>query len=830
MIKKMMKALISAAVVFSIGLGTMTLTHAAGTNRDDISTDTKNLISKIINFYSEEYRPDIIKHLEDLKVENPEYHDLWKPIIDYWDWIERDMVENIDVAPDGIENPAKHAFIVLGFALNSNGTMTDELIGRLEVAKASALKYPESYILVTGGVEKNGWTEGRRMRDWLKEQGIAETRIIVEEKAPDTAGNATNSFKMLYEDYDVDSVSLITSQYHLKRGSILYYAESVLKANELGVEPITFLGEANAGWYRSDKTYESLSTKASSLRSIARVPNISIAGLNTIMQDLTINGKTDYIQGETLDITVTSVDSLNYHVDLTKFISIKGFDTNKIGESVLEISYTQGSSITKKDFTIHISQTPDTQITKERLGQLIAANEARDLNDYSRKSGVYFTDKLIEAKSILVNPNSTQEEIVEAYKRLNTAVQKLETLDNIARDKTVTANANQTNAYKITDGVLTTGSYWESKENNSNVAAKDTHFIIDLGGDFSIDTIKVFPYWGGNARYYQYEVYISKDQQDWELVDAQLTEDFITDKGNTHTLDKVTDARYIKVQGIKTFVTDRPDINNIHIIQVQAFGQKVDCDARTAIEELRALYDTNATKYVETNYTSETWLTYAKAIKEAEEILTYEIATKEEIDTIISTINTTASLLKYKDADYSLVDAAITKAGTYSKALYKNFTVVEEAIAVVVRDKNITEQEAVNKMAAAIQDALAKLEYKDADYSNVDAAIARAETLNKNQYKNFEAVEKAIGAVVRGKNITEQEVVDKMAIEIHNAIDTLEKKGSIPPITNENKGTTTTNTKAIKTGDASNEFLWHTMIVSSLLIFMCGVKFKKWES
>ena len=64
-------------------------------------------------------------------------------------------------------------------------------------------------------------------------------------------------------------------------------------------------------------------------------------------------------------------------------------------------------------------------------------------------------------------------------------------------------------------------------------------------------------------------------------------------------------------------------------------------------------------------------------------------------------------------------------------------------------------------MAKAIGDAIAALEYKDADYSKVDAAIAKAEALNKNEYKDFTKVEEAVNAVVRGKNITEQAEVDQ---------------------------------------------------------------------
>ena len=51
---------------------------------------------------------------------------------------------------------------------------------------------------------------------------------------------------------------------------------------------------------------------------------------------------------------------------------------------------------------------------------------------------------------------------------------------------------------------------------------------------------------------------------------------------------------------------------------------------------------------------------------------------------------------------------------------------MEAAVNAVVRDKNITEQSEVDAMAKAIEDAIAALQYKDADYTKVDAAIAKA--------------------------------------------------------------------------------------------------------
>ena len=77
-------------------------------------------------------------------------------------------------------------------------------------------------------------------------------------------------------------------------------------------------------------------------------------------------------------------------------------------------------------------------------------------------------------------------------------------------------------------------------------------------------------------------------------------------------------------------------------------------------------------------------------------------------------------------ADYSKVDAAIAKANALNKDDYKDFSAVEAAVRAVVRGKNITEQTEVDAMAKAIEDAISALLYKDAEHTKVDAEIVKA--------------------------------------------------------------------------------------------------------
>ena len=135
-----------------------------------------------------------------------------------------------------------------------------------------------------------------------------------------------------------------------------------------------------------------------------------------------------------------------------------------------------------------------------------------------------------------------------------------------------------------------------------------------------------------------------------------------------------------------------------------------------------------------------------------------------------------SAVFEYAKADYTELDKAEETAKALNKDNYVDFTAVEKALEAIDRTKNLTQQSDVDKMTKDINDAVAALVYKSADYTELDKAEKAAKALNKDDYEDFSAVEKALAAIDRTKNITEQADVDAMVKAINDAVANLVKK------------------------------------------------------
>jgi uncharacterized SAM-binding protein YcdF (DUF218 family) len=170
----------------------------------------------------------------------------WKNIMDIWTSDSLGKQLNYEVLPDGLPDTDELCIVVLGFQLDPDGTMKNELIQRLTVALNSAKKYPRAYIVCTGGgtaSENEAASEAGEMAKWLEQQGIDKKRIIIEDNSITTAQNAIFTYDILTSLYpQVKKLAIISSDYHIATGTLLFGAEAILRGSGWTVV-------SNAAWH-----------------------------------------------------------------------------------------------------------------------------------------------------------------------------------------------------------------------------------------------------------------------------------------------------------------------------------------------------------------------------------------------------------------------------------------------------------------------------------------------------------------------------------------------------------------------------------------------------
>lgn len=197
---------------------------------------------------------------------------IWEKIMFDWSWINSQMVIHEDSLPDGLPQDDSLCIVVMGFGLKDDGSMREELKDRLVVALTSALKYPNAYVLVTGGQTGavDGITEAGQMASWLRSKGLQKDRIIEEHQSLSTTANAVNSYKLLTRSYpQVDSIAVITSDYHITASCALFAAMSNYQSGYKGGKTLELVGNAVCD---TGTEWDSLATQAWGMSIIMGLP------------------------------------------------------------------------------------------------------------------------------------------------------------------------------------------------------------------------------------------------------------------------------------------------------------------------------------------------------------------------------------------------------------------------------------------------------------------------------------------------------------------------------------------------------------------------------
>ena len=224
--------------------------------------ESYNLVSDMVYAYADrqEAAVDIIRSdLEKLSALDPALGAFWTKLMQTWSEVNSGLTVNPGVLPDGLPEDESLCIVVLGFQLESDGSMAPELLGRCETALRCAEKYPNALIAVTGG--GTAWsnpnaTEAGVMADWLMAHGVEASRILKEDASRTTGDNAEFTVKLLLENHpEVRALAIVSSDYHVPLGVLLFQEEALLHEYETGTLPFSVISYAafdTGGYIRPD--------------------------------------------------------------------------------------------------------------------------------------------------------------------------------------------------------------------------------------------------------------------------------------------------------------------------------------------------------------------------------------------------------------------------------------------------------------------------------------------------------------------------------------------------------------------------------------------------
>ena len=323
--------------------------------------DPNAIIQEIMNYYQHyesDAMTDVCRLLDQLEAIDGEKADNWRKIVAKWEYAVNELDNPYGCLPDGLPQDDSLCIVVMGYVLNADGSMRKELIGRCQVALNSYQKYPNAYIICTGGGTASGnsrATEAGQMAKWLIEHGVKEDRIIVEDRSISTEENAMFSMDILKSRIpQVNTLALVSSDYHLRRCYVLF--EAALALNDWD-EDYTVAG--TAAYDAGKPGNEGSKTEAEGL---GKMVNIYIKGLGkpklSVPEGLLVQGKTEYLTGDELALRISAFYNTDYTRDVTPNAVYTGHDPSQPSVQDITIQYTENGITLTSTLQITVKAPP----------------------------------------------------------------------------------------------------------------------------------------------------------------------------------------------------------------------------------------------------------------------------------------------------------------------------------------------------------------------------------------------------------------------------------------------------------------------------------------
>ena len=187
---------------------------------------------------TEAIRPVITETAENDRIFSADMEAI-EAVFSYWDLANENGFVNNDILPDGLPDDNSLCIVILGYSLQPAGEMKDELKLRLDAGLEAAAKYPNAYVLVTGGgtaLLAPMIKEADQMADYLLNNGLDPSRLIVENNSLSTSENAVLSDRLLRSQYpEVSYIAIVTSDYHVPMACEVFESWFIMSGSDLRV-------------------------------------------------------------------------------------------------------------------------------------------------------------------------------------------------------------------------------------------------------------------------------------------------------------------------------------------------------------------------------------------------------------------------------------------------------------------------------------------------------------------------------------------------------------------------------------------------------------------
>lgn len=140
----------------------------------------------------------------------------------------------IYITIDGLTDKNNHADIavILGNKVNEDGTLSERLEKRMECGLLLYRAGRVKKILVSGGLGKEGFYEGDKMKAYLLKNQVPDSCIIVDNYGNNTLATVTNTLK-LRDSLNFESIIVVSQYYHLTRTKMLFKKQHFINVSSV---------------------------------------------------------------------------------------------------------------------------------------------------------------------------------------------------------------------------------------------------------------------------------------------------------------------------------------------------------------------------------------------------------------------------------------------------------------------------------------------------------------------------------------------------------------------------------------------------------------------